>query len=109
MTAEVLALALTVLVHFLGAIVLVTFIARSTGADVWGWWPGDDDGRGPEPDPNPAPPSPRDDGLPLPDAVPALRRLREPERLADAYPRPARRPAHPEPVRAPQRERELPR
>jgi hypothetical protein len=104
MTGELVALGLTLVVHLLGAAVLVLFIARSTGADLWGWWPGDDDGRGPEP--KPSSPAPRDDGLPLPDAVPAARRLREPERLADAYPRPSRRPAHPEPARAPERERQ---
>jgi hypothetical protein len=41
-------------------------------------------------------------GLPLPDAAPARVRLREPARLADLLPSPARRREHaPEPVRTP--------
>jgi hypothetical protein len=106
MTGEVVALALTVVVHFAGAAVLIGFIARSSGADLFGWWPGDDDGGGSDRDPGPHTPAPHDDGVPMPDAQPASRRLRDADRLADGYPRPARRPAHPEPVRAPQRERE---
>ncbi|HEU4656465.1 MAG TPA: hypothetical protein VFR97_03030 [Capillimicrobium sp.] len=108
MGTEVLALAITVLVHVIGAMVLIGVIARNSGADVFGWWPhDDDDGRGgQEPAPEPVRPQPGG-GLPLPDARPAGVRLRQPERLGDAYPRPARRPAHPEPVRAPQRERQL--
>jgi hypothetical protein len=40
--------------------------------------------------------------LPLPDAAASTVRLREPLRVADGYPRPARRPAHePKPQRAP--------
>jgi hypothetical protein len=45
---------------------------------------------------------PRDGGLPLPDAKPSRVRLREPGRLADALPKPARRGA-PEPERVPVR------
>ena len=45
---------------------------------------------------------PRDGGLPLPDAKPSRVRLREPGRIADALPRPARRGA-PEPERVPVR------
>ena len=41
---------------------------------------------------------------PLPDAAPSPVRLREPGRIADGYPRPARRPAH-----APERDRAVPR
>lgn len=41
-----------------------------------------------------APNSPRDGGLPLPDAAPARLRLRDHERLGDRLPRPARRPGH---------------
>lgn len=108
MTREVLALGLTLLVHVLGAGVLIGVIARGSGADLRGWWPTDDDGGGgPGLDPRPVEPKPGG-GLPLPDAQQAPVRLRRPERLADAYPRPARRPAHsPEPARVPAREREL--
>ncbi|HEY8584479.1 MAG TPA: hypothetical protein VIL49_16085 [Capillimicrobium sp.] len=106
MTREVIALVLTVGVHILGAGVLIGVIARNSGADLWGWWPRDDDGREPEA-PRPPDPVQPDGGLPLPSAVPAAVRLREPARLADGYGRPARRPRHPaEPVRAPVRERE---
>ncbi|HEX7298727.1 MAG TPA: hypothetical protein VF257_06950 [Solirubrobacteraceae bacterium] len=99
MTKEVLALALTVLVHVIGmaALVWALLFDDENRPDWRGWWPGGDD----EP---PAPPaSPRDrGGLPLPDAVPSAVRLREPGRLADGHPRPARRPAH-APVRVPAR------
>jgi hypothetical protein len=44
----------------------------------------------------------RDGGVPLPDASPAPVRLREPRRIADAYPRRERRPAR-EPVTTPHR------
>ena len=47
---------------------------------------------------------PRDGGLPLPDAAQARVRLREPARIADAFPRPARRRTE-EPVRVPARSR----
>jgi hypothetical protein len=101
-TKEVLALALTVLVHVIGmaALVWALLLDDDNNRPDWrGWWPGDDD----EP---PAPsPAPRDGGLPLPDAEPSAVRMREPGKLADAHPRPARRPAH-APERAPVRERE---
>jgi hypothetical protein len=101
-TKEVLALALTVLVHVIGmaALVWALLLDDENRPDWRGWWPGGDD----EP---PAPPaSPRDGGgLPLPDAVPSAVRLREPGRLAEGHPRPARRPEH-APVRVPSRERE---
>jgi hypothetical protein len=88
-TKEVLALALTVLVHVIGmaALVWALLIDDENRPDWRGWWPdGDDEPPGP-------PPRPRD-GLPLSDAEPSRVRLREPGRLADAHPRPARRPAH---------------
>jgi hypothetical protein len=65
-----------------------------------------EDGWGRGPKVPPAPPSPPRGGIPLPDAVPASVRLREPGRLADQRPsrerRPAREPAR-RPVRTPQR------
>ena len=100
MTKEVLALALTVLVHVIGmaALVWALLLDDDNRPDWRGWWPGGDD----EP-PAPPPQGPRG-GLPLPDAEPSSVRLREPGRLADGHDRPARRPAHPErtPTRQPQ-------
>jgi hypothetical protein len=94
MSKEVAALALTVLVHFVGLSALIyALLSDDEKREDWrGWWPGgDDDG----PQPRPAPP--------LPDAQPARARLREEGRLADAHPAPPRRPSH-APQRAPQRE-----
>ena len=90
MTKEVLALALTVLVHVIGmaALVWALLLDDENRPDWRGWWPGGDD----EP-PAPPPQEPRG-GLPLPDAEPSSVRLREPGRLADVHDRPARRPAH---------------
>lgn len=49
-----------------------------------------------------APRGPRGGGIPLPDAVPARVRLREPGRLADLLPPPGRRREHaPGPARTP--------
>lgn len=99
MTKEVLALALTVLVHVIGMAALVWALLRDdeNRPDWRGWWPGGDD------DPPEPPPSPRDrGGLPLPDAEPSAVRFREPGRLGDVHRRPARRPDH-APERAPQR------
>jgi hypothetical protein len=95
-TKEVLALALTVLVHVIGmaALVWALLLDDDNRPDWRGWWPGGDD----EP-PAPPPPGPRD-GLPMRDAEPSRVRMREPARLADAHVRPARRPAH-APERAP--------
>ncbi|MGN6189721.1 MAG: hypothetical protein ACTHOE_12565 [Conexibacter sp.] len=53
-------------------------------------------------------PGPRGGGIPLPDAVPARVRLREPARLADLLPPPRRRREHtplPSPTRTPARGR----
>jgi len=91
---EVLALSLTVLVHFIGLGALVFVLFANDGIDWRSWWPNDDDdGRGPfEPD------APRRPGPPLADAAPGRARLRERGRLADAYPPAARRSAR-EPAR----------
>jgi hypothetical protein len=102
MTGEVIALLLTVVVHILGALVLIGVIAKNSGADPFSWWPRDDEGPGgTDLDHRPNAPEPGDGGLPMPGAGPAPVRLRQPDRLADAYGRPARRPVHPEPARAP--------
>ena len=92
---ELVALGLTVLVHFLGLGALVYVLLQGENVDWRSWWPGDDDDGPDEPSPLGPPP--------LPDAAPSRARLREPGRLADAYPPPARRPAH---APAPARERE---
>jgi hypothetical protein len=94
-TKEVLALALTVLVHVIGmaALVWALLLDDDNRPDWRGWWPDGDD------EPPAPPPGPRD-GLPLRDAEPSKVRMREPGRLADAHRRPARRPAH-APERAP--------
>ena len=80
MSNEALALGITLGIHIVGIFVLVGLLIRS------------DDGGGPAP------------GPPLPSADPSQVRLREPGRLADAHPRPPRRPEH-APERVPQRER----
>ena len=101
MSKEVLALALTVLVHVMGMAALVWALLHDDEkrSDWRDWWPRDDEP--PEP-----PPQPRDrGGLPLPDATPSSVRLRSPGRIADGHPRPARRPEH-APERAPVPERE---
>lgn len=68
----------------------------------------DDDGGGGNDRVRPTPsPGPRGGGLPLPDAVPARVRLREPARLADLLPAPRRRREHaPTPTRTPARSRQ---
>ncbi len=99
---ELLAILLTFVVHVIGAGVLVWALIDRDDADAgsWrDWWPKDDPGSEPSADPSP----PSGDGAEaplLPDAPPSLVRLREPGRLGDHKPAPARRPAHPvEPVR----------
>ena len=92
---EVLALSLTVLVHFVGLGALIFVIVRNDGIEWRSWWPGDDDGGG-------GPPGPDGPRPPLDDATPSRARLREPGRLADAYPPVARRSARePSPERVP--------
>jgi len=63
----------------------------------------DDEGGGGNDRVRPTPsPGPRGGGIPLPDAVPARVRLREPARLADLLPPPRRRREHaPAPTRVP--------
>lgn len=109
MSLEVVAILLTLIVHVLGAMVLVGVLLNGEQIDWRGLlFPGDDDhGGGPGFDPPPS-----DDGgdgggvlapTPLPDAAPSPVRLREPGRIGEGYPRPTRRPAHP-PQRTPERE-----
>jgi len=100
------ALVLTFVIHLVGAAALVWAMLGDGERSVRGWWPRDDDG-GSEPEPRAPDPRPSGPGMPvpLPDAAQSPVRLREPGRLGDVLPRPARRPAHP-PVPAPERERE---
>jgi hypothetical protein len=102
-TLEIAAILGTLIVHFLGAGVLVYALLDGEKIDWRGTlWPRDDDGGGgggldpPSDDRDPrtgggiASPTP-----PLPDAAPSAVRLREPgRRIADGYPRPPRRPEH---------------
>lgn len=104
MTLEVVALLLTLVVHILGAAVLVLVLLDGEKVDWRGtFWPRDDDGPGPSFEPPEPDPAPSGDGLPLPDAAPAAVRLREPGRIRDGYPKPSRRPEH-APERTPARE-----
>jgi hypothetical protein len=90
---EILALALTFLVHVFGVAALVWHLLQNgEERPDWRGWFGDDgdDPRAPDA-PEAGPPG---GALPLPDAAPSAVRLREPGRLSDARPGPARRPAH---------------
>ena len=103
-TGPVLALALTLLVHVVGMVVLIALMGGDI-LDVFRSRPADfgDGGEPPADDPAPAPQG-GGGGLPLPDAEQAAVRLREPGRLGERYTRPARRPEH-EPARTPQPDR----
>jgi hypothetical protein len=79
-SGELVALLLTFLVHLAGLCVLVGALFRNGDGGWRDWWPRDDE---PEGEPG--------GGPPLPDAEQARRRLREPGRLGDAYPRRPRR------------------
>jgi hypothetical protein len=102
-TLEIVAILGTVIVHFLGAGVLVYALLDGEKIDWRGpLGPRDDDGgggggldppsrdRGPDGGGGVRAPTP-----PLPDAAPSAVRLREPgKRIADGYPTPPRRPEH---------------
>jgi hypothetical protein len=110
-TLEVVAIGLTVIVHFLGAAVLIAVLLDGEKIDWRGTlFPKDDNGGGgPRWDP-PSDEGPDNGGgvpapAPLPDAAPSPVRLREPGRISEGYPKPSRRPAHaPERTPAPSRE-----
>jgi hypothetical protein len=101
-TVEIIAIGLTLLLHFVGAGVLVWGLLDGEKIDWRGaLWPRDEDGPGWDPPEPPEPPTPdRSGGLPLPVTAPSAVRLREPGRISDAKPAPGRRPAH-----APERDR----
>ena len=101
--AQIAALAITFMVHVAGAACLVWALMGDRGfGGLRDWW--NDDGSDPPP-PEPREPDPRPSGpglaLPLPTSAPSDVRFREPGRLGDAHPRPARRPHQPE--RSPER------
>jgi hypothetical protein len=101
---EVVAILLTLVVHILGAAILVMVLLDGEKID---WrstlWPRDDDGPGPGFEPPAPDPAPSGTGTPLPDAAPSPVRLRKPGRIREGYPKPPRRPAH-TPERTPARE-----
>jgi hypothetical protein len=108
MTWEIVAIVLTLVVHVLGAGVLIWNLLDGEDVDWRALWPRDDDGPGGGWDPPGDGPEPDGGsgvvvGAPLlPDAAPSAVRLREPGRIGDGYPRPARRPEHvPERPRVP--------
>ena len=93
------ALLLTLVVHVIGAVVLLwtLFAGQDEKPDWRGWWRGDD---GDDPKPPTDKPSPRGGVTPLPGAEQSPFRLREPGRIASRYERPRREPQH-EPQREP--------
>jgi hypothetical protein len=100
----VLAILLTLIVHIVGMALLFGMMGREI-LDVFRTTPrhDDDGGGGGPPTDQPVAPVPGGGGtLPLPDAEQAPKRLREPGRIGERYPRPTRRPEHrPEPARMP--------
>jgi hypothetical protein len=99
--------ALHVIALALGVVLFMMFL-RSDATSSWKP-PEEDEGGGgggndrlPTSKPKPRPSG----GVPLPDAEPARTRLRDHSKLRDAYPRPLRRPMHPQtPQRTPTRGR----
>jgi hypothetical protein len=105
---EITALGLVFVVHVIGGVLLVWALiddeTRSGWRKRWGSGPGPN----PPDDPPPEPPAPRPSPQrqrPAPAQLAAEQsrvRLRGPGRLADAHPRPPRRPEHvPQPARTP--------
>jgi hypothetical protein len=102
MTGPVAAILLTLIVHVIGMVLLLALCGRDL-LEVFRMNPYGDDGGGEPPSGDPVTtPPPSGGGLPLPDAEQAPVRLREPGRIGEKYPRPARRREH-EPERAPER------
>lgn len=87
MSNEILALAITILVHVVGMGVLIWALLgdEATRGGWRRWFRVSDD--------HPTPPAPNG-GAALDDADPSAVRLREPGRLADGYPATPRRPRH---------------
>ena len=106
---EITALALVFVVHVIGAVMLVWALLDAEQRSGWRrrWRRGGDDPVAPRPPGPSGTRAPTEKPLPLPGAAPSHVRLREPVRVADGYPRPARRPEHaPQPQRAPVPERQ---
>jgi hypothetical protein len=99
---EVVAILLTLLVHILGAAVLIHVLLDGESIDWRGTlFPRDDDGGPPKWDPPEPEPDPSGGTLPLPESSPSRFRLRR--KGTAPYPKPPRRPAH-TPERTPARE-----
>ncbi len=100
-TTQTLAIFLILVVHVVAVPLVAWIVIAQQGepSDLRRWWGGDDAGGTARPNEPPKPSG--GDALLLPDAQPSPVRLRGPGRIGDAYPAPARRPAHPE--RAPER------
>jgi hypothetical protein len=98
-TKEILAIGLTLVVHFvgLGALIWALLLDPEDRPDWRDWWPGGGDDCPVDPSP-----APSGGDLPMTDVAPSALRLRERTRLGDGYPRPVRRPAH-APERVPER------
>jgi hypothetical protein len=92
--SEILALTLVFVVHVIGGLLLVWALLGDEARAGWRrrWRRGGEDPHGPPDGPPPARAIPP---LPLSESMPSRARLREPGRAGGAYPRPARRPAHP--------------
>jgi hypothetical protein len=109
-TLEIVAILLTLVAHVVGAAVLIYFLLDGDDFDWRSLWPRDDDGGGGGWDEPAGDDGPGDGGgvlapMPLPDAAPSAVRLREPGRISEGYPKPARRPEHvPERRPVPQRQ-----
>ena len=105
--AELLAILVTIVVHVIGAAVLVWALIDSEDQETesWrDWWP--KDGREPEPPVAPVGPRGGIERPDLPDAFPSPVRLREAGRISEGKPAPGRRPAHPPVPAQPVREHE---
>jgi hypothetical protein len=99
---EVVAILLTLVVHILGAAVLIHVLLDGDRIDWRGTlFPRDDDGGPPKWDPPEPEPDPSGSSLPLPESSPSRFRLRR--KGTPPYPKPPRRPSHP-PERVPSRE-----
>jgi hypothetical protein len=90
------------LIGFVCVVVLMLPALREDSDGSNGPWDEGDDGWGRDPGTPPIPPAPPRGGIPLPDAVPAAVRLRQPGRLGDQLPARERRPTR-EPARRPVR------
>jgi hypothetical protein len=90
------------LIGFLCVAVLMLPALREDPGTGDGQFDEGDDGWGRGPRTPPTPPAPPRGGIPLPDAIPASVRLREPGRIGERLPSRERRPVR-EPVRRPVR------